>query len=78
MWADSVIQLFATMINLDKPHCPILATSEGFSRDIAPATSQLYIDDAQAMFFPNGKLFSEQAKIDHGDPAYRTIFLPKI
>jgi hypothetical protein len=58
IWAESVLQPFTDNVNLDQPHCPILAASKGFSRDTNLATPQLYLNDAQPMFFPAGELFS--------------------
>jgi hypothetical protein len=78
IWANLVLQPFLDVVDMDQPHCPILAASEGFLLAIAPVTPQLYIEDAQPFLFPTGKLFSEQVTIGQGDPTYQTIFLPEI
>jgi hypothetical protein len=76
IWAKLDLQPFAAIADVDQPHCPILAASEGFSRATAPATPQLYIDDPQPMFFPAGELFIELVAIDQSNPTYRAFFLP--
>jgi hypothetical protein len=78
-WAESVLKPFAAVIDIELPHCPILVASKGFSRIIAPSTPQLYIEDAQPMFFPARELLRKLVSLDQGDPArYRAFCLPKI
>jgi hypothetical protein len=78
IWADQILAPFEAILDLELPHCPILAASEGFSRAIAQQTPQLYLEDAQPLFFPAGELISKLVLLTEGDPTYRAIFLPKI
>jgi hypothetical protein len=70
IWAEKVLQPFAAIINLEKPCCPLLAASEGFSRAIASATPQLYLDDAKSVFLLVGKLLSELVLLNQSNPTY--------
>lgn len=54
IWTEPVLHRFLTMLDLDQPHCPVLAASEGFSRATASPTPQLYLEDANPMFLPAG------------------------
>jgi hypothetical protein len=78
IWQESVLQPFSDLINLDQPHCPILAASEGFSRATTSPTPQLFLDDAKPMFFPAGELISEMVVlIANSGPTYRAFYLPE-
>jgi hypothetical protein len=70
IWNKLVLQLFLDMLDLDQPHCPIMAASEGFSRATTSPTPQLYFEDAQPMFFPAGKFISEVVAIANSGPTY--------
>jgi hypothetical protein len=74
IWAALVLQPFEAFIDVEKPHCPTPAASEGFSRNSASDIPQLYIEDAQLMFFPAGELLSKLVAINQGDPTYCTFF----
>jgi hypothetical protein len=52
IWAELVLQPFDPLIisELNLPHCPILAASEGFSIEVLSATQSLYLDDAKLCF----------------------------
>jgi hypothetical protein len=75
IWKELVLQLFSAMLDLDQPHRPILAASEGFSRATTSQTPQLYLDDSQPMFFPAGKLISTVVEVENGGPTYRAFYL---
>jgi hypothetical protein len=78
IWAESVLQPFANDVDLDQPHCPTLAASEGLSCATDSETPQIYLDDAQPMLSPAGEQLSEQVTIASSDPTYRAFFLPEI
>jgi hypothetical protein len=61
IWAKSVLQPFAAMIDMDQPHCPIMAASKVLSH--ATITAQLYIEDAQPMVFSAGEILSNLVDI---------------
>jgi hypothetical protein len=56
LWDSSVLEPFKSFLNLEEPHCPVLAASEGFSRSIASTTPLLYLEDAHPLFFPTEEL----------------------
>jgi hypothetical protein len=61
IWQASIIQPFTTLLDMEYPHCAILAASEAFSRATATPTPELYFADAKSLFFPAGELFSKTA-----------------
>jgi hypothetical protein len=65
------------MIDLNHPHCPILAASEGFSRATTSPTPQLYLEDDQPVFFPAGELLSKMVAIANSGPTYQAFYLPE-
>jgi hypothetical protein len=77
IWVESVLEPFATAVDLDQPHCPLMAASEGFSRATGPATPTTYLDDAQPWLFPAGKQFCEQVPIASSDTTYRAFSCQK-
>jgi hypothetical protein len=68
IWQASVLQPFAAVLNMEQPHCPILAASEGFSRATpSPTPPELYLADANPLFFSAGELFSKSVEIEPGE-----------
>jgi hypothetical protein len=78
IWAESVLQPFSSLIDSDQPHCPILAASEGFSHVVVSATPSKYLEDAQPLFFPTGKLLCNHVAITVTSTTYQAIFFPGI
>jgi hypothetical protein len=70
IWQASVLQPFASIVDMEHPHCPILAASEGFSRATTPPTPELYLADSKPLFFLAGELFSKSVEIEPGDLTY--------
>mgnify|MGYP000223133037 CR=1 FL=1 len=66
IWQASVLQPFAAILDMEQPHCPILAASEGFSQATTSPTPELHLADTKPLFFPAGELFSESVEIDSG------------
>jgi hypothetical protein len=76
-----VLQPFTAVLDMEHPHCPILAASEGFSRATTSPTPEFYLADASKkppLFFPAGELLSKSVASKTGDLVYRAIFLPEI
>jgi hypothetical protein len=78
IWQASVLQPFTAVLDMEHPHCPIIAASEGFSCATTSSTPEFYLTDAKPLFFPAGKLFSKSVEIEPGESTYLAIFLPKI
>jgi hypothetical protein len=55
----------------------VFAASEGFSRATASPTPQLYLEDANPMFLPAGKLLSDMVVVETTGPIYITFFFPE-
>jgi hypothetical protein len=70
IWQALVLQPFAAVLNMEQPHCPILAASEGFLQATTSPTPELYLANAKPLFFPAGKLFSKSVEIDPGKSTY--------
>jgi hypothetical protein len=79
IWQALVLQPFlAAVLDMEHPHCPILAASEGFSQATTFPTPTFYLADAKPLFFPAGELFSESVEIEPVVLTNRAIFPPKI
>jgi hypothetical protein len=63
---------------MEHPHCHILAASEGFSRATTSPTPELYLSDANPLFFPAGELLSKSVEIGAGDSTYQSVFITEI
>jgi hypothetical protein len=78
LWEAAVRKPFEKSLNLEEPHCPVLAALEGLSCAVASVTPQLYLKDTRPLFFPPGKLICSTISIGPDGNTYCSFLLPEI
>jgi hypothetical protein len=69
---------FESFLNLQEPHCAVLAASEGFSFSVVSSLPQLYLKDAHPIFFPSEELICGTIGVDQAGSIYRSFLLVEI
>jgi hypothetical protein len=65
-------------MNIKEPHCPVLGALEEFLCAVASATPPLYLEDANPLFPPSGKLLFGTVNIGPNRTPYSSFLLPEI
>jgi hypothetical protein len=78
IWDTAVLTPFDLLLNPEELHCLVLAASEGYSCVIASATPQLYLEEANPLFFPSGELICGTVNIGADATTYHSFLLPEI
>jgi hypothetical protein len=78
VWDPAVLSRFAPLLDMEKPHCPLMGAQEGFIRmkKFKPGMVQ-FLQESQPLLFPAGEQMCEQVTCEE-IISPRTIFLPEV